>query len=376
MIFFRYNPSIFEFFRTGFEGAFAWLRLYYGTTCMHKAFILILLLLSGFTVYQVMSRAVPEPDGVAPPPGVTVPSSGSVFPDVASGNYSKTFTHDGIEREYLVHVPLGYDADVATPLVLNLHGGGGLIESAQKGSRMEESSDESGYIVVFPQSHTSVDGGRRWNNGVNTREQDKQGTADDIGFLGRVLDEVEAGYNVDSNRIFATGISNGGSMTYRIACAMADRIAAVAVVSGYLIGDDCHPARPISLLHFHGLADPLVTFDAGPTPPGAPVPKKMKNPGGIYMPVPETIDYFADLNSCSTNAKATFQKGAALCTTHSSCAQDSEVTLCTISDGGHTWPGGAHPVDGSGYKAIVGKLSTDISANDVMWEFFKRHPLQ
>ena len=256
-------------------------------------------------------------------------------------------------------------------LIIDLHGGGGSFESAIIGTQMNKKSDSEGFIAVYPNSAESIDGGKRWNNGPRLIESQKESTANDIGFLNAMLDDLEIKFNIDKKRIYATGMSNGGFMTYRVACEMADRIAAIAPVASTLLMNNCNPSRSISVIHFHGLKDKIVNFEGGPS--------KIKSNLKILddlRSVEESINNFVNINNCPTTSKITYQNREATCKTYSPCNRNTEVTLCTIKDGGHTWPGGNYGIDKTWYKKFVGKLSHDISANDAMWDFFEKHPMK
>tara|TARA_Y100000310_G_scaffold194711_2_gene194711 strand:+ start:3786 stop:4748 length:963 start_codon:yes stop_codon:yes gene_type:complete len=287
------------------------------------------------------------------------------------GDYEFILNYDGLTREYFVHVPPRYDIKKSVPLIIDLHGGGGSFESAIIGTQMNKKSDSEGFIAVYPNSAESIDGGKRWNNGPRLIESQKESTANDIGFLNAMLDDLEIKFNIDKKRIYATGMSNGGFMTYRVACEMADRIAAIAPVASTLLMDNCNPSRSISVIHFHGLKDKIVNFEGGPS--------KIKSNLKILddlRSVEESINNFVNINNCPTTSKITYQNREATCKTYSPCNQNTEVTLCTIKDGGHTWPGGNYGIDKTWYKKFVGKLSHDISANDAMWDFFEKHPMK
>jgi polyhydroxybutyrate depolymerase len=146
-------------------------------------------------------------------------------------------------------------------------------------------------------------------------------------------------------------MSNGGFFSHRLACESADRIAAFAPVAG-VIGVpqlDCTPSRPVPLIQFHGTGDPLVPVEGTST----------------YPSVADSTDGWAERNACSGEPRTSYQQGAATCETHEECAGDASVTLCLIEGGGHCWPGQPCRLDG------LGESTTDIDANEVMWELFR-----
>src|SRR5262249_33405984 len=158
---------------------------------------------------------------------------------------------------------------------------------------------------------------------------------------------------LDVDRIYATGMSNGGFMSHRLGCELANRIAAIAPVAGVL-GVACSPSRPMPVMDFHGTADTLVPYNGG-------------SQYG-FASVPDTIAGWAQRNGCTDTPAVTFSKGDSSCQTYQKCQAGVTVTLCTVQDGGHTWPGGTP------YPSL-GKTTTDLSATDAMWEFFKQNPM-
>jgi polyhydroxybutyrate depolymerase len=162
--------------------------------------------------------------------------------------------------------------------------------------------------------------------------------------------------------IYATGLSNGAMMSYRVACELSDKIAAIAPLSAVMMVENCQPKRPVSVIHFHGTGDPAEPYNGGV---GSLRPDN-------FTSVPDNIAKWVKIDKCPDQTRITYQKGQATCETHGPCSQETEVTLCTIKGMGHTWPGGTRMLP----RRIVGEMSYDISANDVMWEFFLRHPME
>jgi polyhydroxybutyrate depolymerase len=262
-----------------------------------------------------------------------------------------TLSVGGVDRTIRVHVPASYDPTRATPVVLGFHGYTLSGAAQASASHMIAKADLEGFIAV----HADGTGGLRgWNAG------DCCGTAassgiDDVGFVGALLDELEARLCVDADRIYSTGFSNGGFLSHRLACEMADRIAAIAPVSGVMGVDVCNPARPVPVFEVHGTSDSIVPY----------------NGGGIsgFRSVAETVADWADRNGCPAGAPVeTFAMGDATCEAHRGCGEGSEVSLCTIDGGGHQWPGG-DPFPGGGHT------STDLIATDAIWTFFVAHPM-
>ncbi len=291
-----------------------------------------------------------------------------------TGVVTLSLEHQGLRRTYDVHVPPSYDGKKPMPLVMVFHGGGGNAENTRKQSGMNEKADQEGFIVVYPQGtgekHLGTMRGT-WNSGKTGGGKAYEKNIDDVGFINRMLDDLEKRYAVDPERIYATGISMGGMISYRLACESADRIAAVAPVSTALVTEPCAPARPVSVLHFQGTEDRLIPYQGGPSDPTLP---KNVVVGGAYPSTQEVISFWAAQDRCPAKPEITYQKGEVTCETYSPCAGDTEVTLCSVQGGGHTWPGTGIKIRRPLVDKIMGKTTQDIVATDTMWEFFKRHP--
>ncbi len=253
-------------------------------------------------------------------------------------------------RQVRVHVPASYDPTQAAPVVLNLHGysSDGLQQSAI--SKMLPVSDANGFIVLHPDGHHTP---RGWNAGVCCGTAASSGT-DDTAWISSILDEAEAKLCVDTKRVFATGLSNGGFMAHRLGCELADRIAAIAPVAGVVGVPSCNPARPVAVMQIHGTMDTVIPYTGG----------------GVNgnESVATTIERWASNNGCTGAPAQTFEQGDATCMTRSSCTDNADVTLCTIAGGGHQWPGGVS------LGGLLGTLSNDLDASNAMWTFFAAHP--
>lgn len=257
-----------------------------------------------------------------------------------------TIVSGGIERNLQVHVPAQYDPTAPTPLVLNFHGFTSNASQQRLLSRMDAKADTEGFIAVYPNGTGSP---QSWNADVCCGDA-QQNQIDDVQFVRDMLSELENRLCIDTTRIYATGMSNGGFMSHRLACELSDRIAAIAPVAGHALQLTCDPTRPVPVAHFHGDLDTVVPY-AG-------------SAGLGFPPVPDSIAAWAERNGCSSTTQEVFQEGDSLCVEYSTCPAGGEVILCTVEDGGHTWPGGV-PVP------TLGKTTSDLSATDFMWEFFQ-----
>lgn len=309
--------------------------------------------------------------GEARAPGQTTLTAGGAaspavatrtYDPIASGTHRRTLLHDGDERSYLLNVPPNYDTTRALPLVLVLHGGGGRAESVIRQSEFDAVAEREGFFVAYPNGSSRLDNFiLTFNAGGCCGYAVAQGI-DDVGFARAVVAAIEREVRVDERRIYVTGMSNGGMMTYRLACEAADIFAAAAPVSGTLYQTDCSSSEPISLIAFHGTADTKVLYEGGqPDSPGDGRPRTDPSTA-------ESVAFFVQHNGCATQPDST-RSGSIVSEFWSGCTAGTAVALYTVEGGGHTWPGG-------GRGLIIGGDSPtkELSATETMWEFFAAHP--
>lgn len=283
---------------------------------------------------------------------------------LGTGDHTRTLDIGDRKRTYLFHIPKNYDPKKPLPVVLALHGAAMNGPMMVWFSGLSKTADEGGFIVVYP-SGAGSGPFLTWNAG-GFRGKMAEGKADDLAFIGKLLDDLRTVVNVDPKRVYACGMSNGAMMCYRLAAELSDRIAAIAPVAGTIAIDESKPKRPVPVLHFHGTKDTFVPFET----------TKGKTPSFMrFKGVEETIQTWVKLNGCDDKPKTDVisKDGDAMKITRKIYGQgkdDSEVVLITIEDGGHTWPGMKPPA------GFMGKSAMNISANDLMWEFFKRHKLK
>ena len=254
------------------------------------------------------------------------------------------------------------------PLVIFLHGGGGNNGSMYT-EGVAKASDTDQFILAAPNGTGLLENTLlTWNAGVWSGGEccgyAVNNGIDDVGFISSLIDEIKGKFNIDQKRVYATGISNGGMMSYRLACELSNRIAAVAPVASPAIPGDCAPGRPVSILHIHGTADPCAPYYGGP---GGGC---LLNTGSTFtaMSARDMVDFWLKQDAIATLPTIIYQHGTATCTSYTK--GDIEVEFCSIEGGGHTW------LDSSQYASIdrVGSVSHDISFKQI-WEFFARHSL-
>jgi polyhydroxybutyrate depolymerase len=286
------------------------------------------------------------------------PADPNPTPIGAPGDYRFSFIHDGLTREYLVHVPTSYRPNRATPMLLALHGGGGDSDFQADDSKygLIAKSEQAGFIAVFPNGYSRFRSGilATWNAGTCCGAAQKN-KIDDVGFLKDVILRVERQANVDKRRVFATGMSNGGLMSYRLACELPDMIRAIAPVAGTDNTIACKPSRPVPVIHFHAVDDDHVLFNGGSG-------KKALSDTG-FTAVPTTIAKWVAIDRADPKARRVLTVPGAHCDLHAAQPGGAPVELCVTDSGGHSWPGGGSQ---QGRK----QPSMAINANDLMWDFF------
>jgi polyhydroxybutyrate depolymerase len=272
----------------------------------------------------------------------------------------RTLVHGGIERSYLLHLPPGHDRGVPAAVVLVLHGGGGHAEHMAALTRFNELADEAGFIVVYPNG-TGPFATRllTWNGGACCGYAQRR-AVDDVGFLRAVVADLQTLVAVDRRRIYATGLSNGAIMAYRLACEAADLVAAIGPVAGTQNVARCAPTQAVSVLHIHGTDDTHVPFDGGV---GADSLTRVD-----YASVQSSVRFWAERNGCA----ATPSRSSSADVEHlvyTGCAAGGAVELYSIAGGGHAWPGARGPAWRGGDSP-----ATSIDATRTLWAFFAAHP--
>lgn len=293
-----------------------------------------------------------------------------------------SFQHDGEDRDYRIHVPDGYDSKEKTPLFIFLHGGGG--NSAQSsGMGLTPVADRHGFIAVYP---NAID--KHWNDGRDSKvHADHDQKINDAAFIIAVLDRVSDEYNIDSNRVFVSGVSNGGFMSQRMAMEHSTRFSAAGIViasMGKAIEKQFAPELPVSILYMNGTEDPLVPYTGGPlTLDLFPKLRKLRNrplqSRGICIPTEDAVSMWVKKNKLTKPPtveqlpdKSTDDDSKVELSLWENGDRGTAVALYKVVGGGHTLPGLPHRLP----EKWVGKTNMDIHGFEVIWEFFDKHGRQ
>ena len=275
----------------------------------------------------------------------------------------RTLVVSGVTRSYYFHRPAGASGG-ALPLVIVYHGGQGDASKIAGQTGLNEVADRNGFAVAYPES---ID---HWNDGRDATA----GFGDDTRFTSDLINELVKRDGIDRSRVYATGASNGGLMTIRVACERANEIAAFAAIAAsfpdtYM--SRCKPARPVPIMIVHGTQDQLIPEQ------GATVQGGTRRLGGKITPLKDTIEFWRKVDACQpppspktlpdkANDGTTVQV-----TDYQGCAANSKLVFVNVIGGGHTWPGS--PIEPAGGKA--GRVTHDIDGSQYIWDFFKNYSL-
>ncbi|OGS40853.1 MAG: hypothetical protein A3K77_05940 [Euryarchaeota archaeon RBG_13_31_8] len=290
---------------------------------------------------------------------------------VSPGDYLQLMFFGNRLRSYRIHVPPSYDGSNPVPLVLVLHGFPDNAHDIQS-IGMNAEADEEGFIAIYPNGHTywrDLRGQVYWGL-INLRYFGGWGycwnswdfdPVDDVGFIRKLIETLQTTLNVDSSRIYITGLSMGGFMTYRLGAELSDIVAAIAPVAGSIGGlfyDDLpfyiipEPEHPLPVIVFHGMNDSAVPYN------------------GDYdvVSVNDSVSFWVEFNQCDTNPQIEIsESGNIIKKTYANGSEGSDVVFYTVVDGVHGW---------FGAPDLPYKYPCEISATELIWEFFKAHPKQ
>ena len=262
-----------------------------------------------------------------------------------------SFVHDGVLREYRLYLPPNYQGFESLPLIFNLHGFGSNMLQQDIYSGLNLVADTAKFFICTPQGFQDS-----WNVGWLIGS-----TKDDVGFINALIDTISAEYNVDLNAVFSTGMSNGGFMSYRLACELDDRIRAVASVAGGMEEGQtqiCSPNAPTPVMQIHGTADDVVLYNGT---------------AFVSIAVENLISQWVDRNGClmdgdtipvpdiAPNDGATAER-----IEYNDCNGESRVVFYKVTGGGHSWPGAPQIPD-------LDPTCQDFKASHEIWLFFKQY---
>ncbi len=264
-----------------------------------------------------------------------------------------SFQFEGILRDYRLYIPASYTPGTAAPLVFNLHGYGSNNLQQEYYGDFRAIADTAGFIIAHPNGTLNGTGSRFWNTFGTS-------AVNDLGFLTALIDTISAQYSIDADRVYSTGMSNGGFMSHDLACFRSERFAAIASVTGTMITarmNSCAASHPTPVMQIHGTADGTVPY----------------NGGGGFVSVVNLMTHWAQVNNCNTTATVTPVPDIVTtdgCTVEHHVYEDGDagsvVELFKVLGGGHTWPGTSF---------ISGVTNQDINASAEIWRFFSRYSL-
>lgn len=281
------------------------------------------------TQNAVIPTVTVEPTETLAPTSTAVPSS-----------FERKVTIDDLERSYLLYIPPGLDSQQPVPLVFAFHGYGEKAIGMQRMSGLNDVADLANLLVVYPKGVFSS-----WNIGEEAPGYAIEHNIDDSAYVREILLDLSTIANIDPQRIYAVGFSQGGQLAYRLACDMSDTLAAIVSVSGGMEYDACQPSEAVSILHVHGLIDGTAPFSGG----------------GIYQPSPveNGIDAWVQFDDCTGSPLVETQNEGYRLITHTayaSCQGNTTVELYIVESGAHDWPSHFMPI------------------SEIIWGFFATHP--
>ncbi|HVM83360.1 MAG TPA: PHB depolymerase family esterase [Candidatus Binatia bacterium] len=280
---------------------------------------------------------------------------------------TRTIAVGAVERSYHLHIPPSLPSGAAA-LVIDLHGGGGSPEGAEAQTGFTAEADAKGFVVAYPAgsdrerpllSALGKPGLLTWNAGACCGYAVQHGM-DDVGFIRAMVADIAGIVPVDPKRIYATGISNGGMMAYRLACDASDLLAAVGVVSGVVVVVPCEPRFPVAVIDFHGTADQNVPIGGGVGPKSI-----TRYP---YPPVARSIEFWAAYDDCRKDPIVSRPAPGVTLNSYPLCVGNAAVDYYVIDGGGHSWPSGKQMLK------VLDPPSQAIAATPLIWQFFAAHP--
>ena len=292
-----------------------------------------------------------------------------IYPINAQQNIADSLEHQNLQRQYIVHLPPGYNNNNPTPAVIVLHGGSGNFLNVQGFTQMNFVSNQNEFLAIYPQGQGIAPPGYSWADGRNTSAD--QAGIDDVGFMSKLIDTLYNDYNIDTNQVYICGFSNGGFMTQRLACETPELFAAVGGLGCSMdtnLIQTCNPNQAVPMAYFSGTADPEVPYNGG----------AMRNPAVTPIVAVDTaVQFWVNNNNCQTaeplvnipdrvpedNSTVELYK-------YTDCNCAANFYFYKIINGGHTWPGVPIP-----QLPQLGNTNEDIHASYLLWDFFSQFTL-
>ncbi|MEM0997685.1 MAG: PHB depolymerase family esterase [Bacteroidota bacterium] len=268
---------------------------------------------------------------------------------LSAQSFVKTISHGGLSRTARIYVPATYAPGTPAPLVFNLHGFTSSASQQELYAQMNAVADTAGFIVAYGEGVNAT-----WNAGLLPN------SVDDVGFISAMIDSLQVDYTIDPARIYSCGMSMGGFMSYRLACELEGRIAAIASVTGLMAEDlaaTCNPTRPVPVLQMHGTLDGVVPYNGS---------------AGFHLSVDSTVNFWRNFNACQDPVVVTnlpdlvFEGSTGETYFYGGCQANTEVLLYRFENHAHAWPG-ALPL-------VPGITNQDVEGSVEIWNFFRRHP--
>ena len=234
---------------------------------------------------------------------------------------AQSIVHNGINREYILYVPTTYSNSSPRPLMLNFHGFGGSASDYMEEADMRSNAESDTFLLIYPQG-SCLNGSSHWN--ACPSGGDNKSSADDFGFVEALINEISSQYNIDSERIYAVGYSNGGMMAYGLANYKSDLIAAVGSVSGTMLDCIGNTSHPMPVIHLHGTSDGVIPY----------------NGSNDYNSAQNVLDHWINFNNANTSATVNSDNAGGMNIEHYIYSQgDSSVNVehYKYIGGDHLW---------------------------------------
>lgn len=288
--------------------------------------------------------------------------------ELAPGRHRLTIDVDDREREFWVYIPTQTKPPAeGWPLVFVFHGGLSNAPTMVRFCEMNEYADTAGFVTIFPNGTGRLPTMKTWNAGMCCGYAMRE-DVNDVHFVEQLLADLPQRLAIDPTRVYATGMSNGGMMSYLLGDKLADRFAAIAPVGGTMGNPTCSPSRPVPLMHIHGTDDQFVRWEGG-------VGSRSKSKLNFHS-VDHAMENWVEANQAQRtptveSLPVEVDDGTSIERfTYAATGDDSaEVILLKIRGGGHTWPGKESRLE------LLGPTTRNLDANQAIWEFFQQHRL-